>query len=64
VQRLILAEPGGELDTSFGVNEDTSSSRQRTLVAAEKIDAGDIEGGLKIFFEGIYGEPGFRPRNG
>jgi esterase len=58
VQKLILAEPGGELDASFGegANEDTSSARQRTLVAAEKIEAGDIEGGLKTFFEGIYGE--------
>ena len=58
VQKLILAEPGGELDASFGegANEDTSSARQRTLVAAEKIGAGDIEGGLKTFFEGIYGE--------
>jgi hypothetical protein len=40
----------------LAVNEDTSSARQRTLVAAEKIGAGDIEGGLKTFFEGIYGE--------
>ena len=58
LQKLILAEPGGELDASFGegANEDTSSARQRTLVAAEKIEAGDIEGGLKTFFEGIYGE--------
>jgi len=63
VQKLILAEPGGELDASFGegANEDTSSAHQRTLVAAEKIEAGDIEGGLKTFFEGTGKVPGFRP---
>lgn len=57
VKKLILAEPGGELDASFGegANEDTSRL-VRVQVAAEKIRAGDIEGGLKTFFEGIYGE--------
>jgi esterase len=58
LRKLILAEPGGELDASFAeaATGDMTASRQRTTVAAEKIRAGDIEGGLKGFVEGINGE--------
>jgi esterase len=54
LRRLILAEPGGELDASFAL--DMSSDRQRVPVAAEKIAGGDIDGGLKSFVESINGK--------
>jgi pimeloyl-ACP methyl ester carboxylesterase len=56
--KLILAEPGGELDASFAeaATGDTTASRQRTIVAAAKIGAGDIEGGLKSFVDSINTE--------
>jgi esterase len=58
LRKLILAEPAGELDASFAeaANMDTSKDRQRVPAAAEKIGAGDIDGGLKAFVEAINGE--------
>lgn len=58
LRTLILAEPGGELDTSFAEAKglDMSSDRQRVPVAAEKIASGDIDGGLKSFVESINGQ--------
>jgi pimeloyl-ACP methyl ester carboxylesterase len=58
LRRLILAEPGGELDASFAEANglDMSSDRQRVPTAAAKIAGGDIDGGLKSFVEGINGE--------
>jgi pimeloyl-ACP methyl ester carboxylesterase len=57
LRRLILAEPGGELDASFATAE-TSGAPTRTgrvAAAAEKIAVGDLDGGLKAFFDGAGG---------
>ncbi len=58
LRRLVLAEPGGELDASL--ESDTgarpASPMARIAVSAEKIRSGDIEGALKHFYEGIEGE--------
>ena len=58
LRKLILAEPGGELDASFAEAEglDASFDRRRVPVAAEMIAGGDIDGGLKSFVESINGQ--------
>ena len=53
LRRLVLAEPGGELE---GAAAPGPSQRNRIAAAAEKVAAGDVEGGLKSVFEGIEGE--------
>ena len=53
LRRLVLAEPGGELE---GAATAGPSQRNRIAAAAEKVAAGDVDGGLKSFFEGIEGE--------
>ncbi len=57
IDKLILAEPGGELDATLlpaGVAQ--SSARLSSIVeAAEKIAAGDVEGGLTLFVDRIDG---------
>ena len=58
LRKLILAEPGGELDASFAI-ADTSSAptrSSRVAAAAEKIAVGDLDGGLRAFFDGAGGE--------
>ncbi len=54
----MLAEPGGELDLSLdpAATPGPSERATRFAVLAGKIRDGDIEGGLKLFFEGIEGE--------
>jgi pimeloyl-ACP methyl ester carboxylesterase len=58
LRRLILAEPGGELDASFGVAEtSTAPSRSnRVAAAAERIATGDVEGALESFIDGMGGK--------
>jgi esterase len=59
LHKLILAEPGGELDQSLdpAAAPPTSAPRvSRFAMASEKVAAGDIEGGLKFFFDTIEGE--------
>jgi esterase len=57
LRRLVLAEPGGELDPSLDPAASGPSPRAaRIATSAEKIAAGDIEGGLKVFFDAIAGE--------
>jgi esterase len=58
LRRLVLAEPGGELDPSLDPAAAPGPSPRATRIAmsAEKIAAGDIEGGLKVFFDAIGGE--------
>jgi esterase len=58
LRRLVLAEPGGELDPSLDPAAALGPSPRATRIAmsAEKIVAGDIEGGLKVFFDAIGGE--------
>jgi esterase len=58
LRRLVLAEPGGELDASLDPAAAPGPSQRTTriAVAAEQIRAGDIDGGLEIFFDMIEGD--------
>ena len=59
LRRLVLAEPGGELDPSLDPAAATPSPSPRAgrvAVAAGKIKEGDIDGGLQLFFDNIEGE--------
>ena len=57
MHKLILAEPGGELDATLdpGYTPGPSPLAARIATAAEKIAGGDVEGGLKFFFDAIEG---------
>jgi len=60
VRRLVLAEPGGTLDDSLAPEEAKSlsagaGSREHVAQASAKIAAGDLEGGLRVFVDGING---------
>jgi pimeloyl-ACP methyl ester carboxylesterase len=57
LRRLVLAEPGGELDATLdpAAKPGPSPLAARIAAAAEKIAAGDIEGGLTFFFDAIEG---------
>ena len=57
LRRLILAEPGGELDSTLDpeARPGPSPLSARIIASAEKIAAGDIEGGLTFFFDAIEG---------
>ncbi len=58
LHRLVLAEPGGDLDASLepAAAARPASPAARVLESAEKIKAGDLDGALQNFFEGIEGE--------
>ena len=61
LRRVVLAEPGGDLDASLELaGSALPPMRARTVVAAQKIAAGDVEGGLAGFFDGIDGEGAWR----
>ncbi|MGA7810363.1 alpha/beta fold hydrolase [Bradyrhizobium sp.] len=57
LRRLILAEPGGELDGSLDPDHQPGPSplAARFATAAEKIAAGDIDGGLAFFMDALEG---------
>src|ERR1700761_7805460 len=57
LRKLILAEPGGELDATLdpAYKPGPSPLAARIATAAEKIAAGDVEGGLTFFFDSIEG---------
>jgi pimeloyl-ACP methyl ester carboxylesterase len=57
LRRLVLAEPGGELDATLdpAAKPGPSPLSARIATAAEKIAAGDVEGGLTFFFDAIEG---------
>jgi pimeloyl-ACP methyl ester carboxylesterase len=57
LRRLILAEPGGELDATLDpeAKSGVSPLAARIAAAADKIMDGDVEGGLTFFFEAIEG---------
>jgi pimeloyl-ACP methyl ester carboxylesterase len=57
VRRLILAEPGGQLDATLdpALTPGPSPLAARIAAAAEKIGGGDVEGGLTQFFDAIEG---------
>jgi pimeloyl-ACP methyl ester carboxylesterase len=58
LRKLILAEPGGELDQSLDPTASPGPSQRamRFGVSAEKIGNGDIEGGVSVFFDMIEGD--------
>ena len=59
VRRLILAEPGGELDASLAPAEHKTvvpSRSNRVVVAAEKIAAGNMDDALREFIDSLDGE--------
>jgi len=57
LRRLILVEPGGELDASLdpAAKPGPSQLKARFTVSAERITAGDIDGGIKFFFDTVEG---------
>jgi esterase len=62
LHKLILAEPSGDLDASLASSDATTASRpplrSHVATAAEKIVAGDIEGGLTYFVDGSTAREG------
>ena len=60
LRKLILAEPGGDLDASLAVTDTPVASRPQlgahVTAAAEKIASGDIDGGLAYFWDAIEGQ--------
>ena len=57
LRRLLLLEPGGDLDASLASTTSSSPSLAgRTAITALKIAAGDIEGALQNFLDGIEGD--------
>jgi esterase len=60
LRRLVLAEPGGNLDDSFASAGGGPSAhpplRTHVAAAADKIRAGDVEGGLASFWDAIEGQ--------
>jgi pimeloyl-ACP methyl ester carboxylesterase len=58
LRRVVLAEPGGELDASLQPADQAppaQSMRERTVIAADRIKSGNIEAGLEGFIDGIDG---------
>jgi pimeloyl-ACP methyl ester carboxylesterase len=57
LRKLILAEPGGELDATLDPDFKPGPSplAARIATAADKIAAGDVEGGLSFFIDAIEG---------
>jgi pimeloyl-ACP methyl ester carboxylesterase len=57
LRKLILAEPGGELDESLDPDfrPGPSPLATRFAASAEKIAAGDIDGGLEYFMDALEG---------
>ena len=57
LRRLVLAEPGGELDASLDPDFKPGPSPLAAMIAAsaDRIAAGDVDGGLEIFMDGLEG---------
>jgi esterase len=59
LRKLVLAEPGGDLDATLdpaAAPAVPSAIGARIMASAEKVKAGDIEGALQGFFDGIDGD--------
>ena len=58
LRKLVLVEPGGELDASLdpAAKPGPSQFAGRFAVSAERIAAGDIDGGVKFFFDTVEGD--------
>lgn len=59
LRRLILAEPGGFPDASFGTVDGLDPERTARWLreAVRHIESGDIDGGLALFIDGVSGIP-------
>jgi pimeloyl-ACP methyl ester carboxylesterase len=57
LRKLILAEPGGELDATLDPASKPGPSplAARIAASAEKIAAGDVDGGLALFMDALEG---------
>ena len=57
LRRLVLAEPGGELDATLDPDYKGGPSPllARFMTAADKIAAGDVDGGLEFFVDTLEG---------
>jgi esterase len=63
LRKLVLAEPGGELDATLDPSASgpaPSDRAARIAASAEMVKAGDIEGALELFFDTIDGEGAWR----
>jgi pimeloyl-ACP methyl ester carboxylesterase len=62
LRRLILAEPGGELDATLdpAVIPGAIPFGPKFAAAAEKIAAGDVDGGMELFLDAIEGPGAWR----
>ena len=62
LHRIVLAEPGGDLDASLALPGAPVPTTMRSMAAAaaEKIAAGDIDGGLAHFIDAIDGDGTWR----
>lgn len=62
LRKLILAEPGGELDGSLDPDYEGGPSplAARFAASAEKIAAGDVDGGLEYFVDTLEGPGAWR----
>jgi pimeloyl-ACP methyl ester carboxylesterase len=63
LRKLVLAEPGGDLDASLPVPEGTPAHpplAAKTVRSVEMIRAGDLDGALQNFYEGIEGDGSWR----
>jgi esterase len=60
LRKLVLAEPGGDLDASLAPTGGHPPLAARTARSADMLRAGDIEGALQNFFEGIEGDGTWR----
>jgi len=59
LRKLVLAEPGGDLDATLDPSAAPavpSALGLRIMASAEKVRAGDLEGALQGFFDGIDGD--------
>ncbi len=56
LRRVVLAEPGGDLDASLAPPSALPPMRARAVEAAEKIASGDVDGGLAGFIDALEGE--------
>ncbi len=59
LRRLILAEPGGDLDASFPEAHEFPATHGFVAAAADKVAAGDVEAGLAAFWEVVDGAGGW-----
>jgi pimeloyl-ACP methyl ester carboxylesterase len=60
LRRVVLAEPGGDLDASLAPAQALPPMRGPAVAAAERIAAGDIDGGLAGFIDALEGQGTWR----